>query len=106
MPAGLALLCAVFLCFALPDTPQSVGLPPVKGTATSRPTLESSAESSSPSVFSNPYIWLLAVANFFVYTIRYAMLDWGPTLLTQAAASTDDATWMVAGYECQDWVAR
>ena len=51
-------------------------------------------------VFSNPYIWLLAVANFFVYTIRYAMLDWGPTLLTQAKhLQLTHAGWMVAGFE-------
>ena len=56
-------------------------------------------------VFSNPYIWLLAVANFFVYTIRYAMLDWGPTLLTQAKGlKLTHAGWMVAGYEISGMV--
>lgn len=54
-------------------------------------------------VFSNPYIWLVSIANFFVYTIRFGIFDWGPTLLheykgmplTQAAAIV--ATFEVAG---------
>ena len=32
VPAAIAFLCAVFLWFALPDTPPSVGLPEVEGT--------------------------------------------------------------------------
>jgi OPA family glycerol-3-phosphate transporter-like MFS transporter/OPA family sugar phosphate sensor protein UhpC-like MFS transporter len=102
VPAALALLCSVFLWFALPDTPPSVGLPEVEGTQ-SKPTAGDSDDWKAVAVkyvFSNPYIWLLAVANFFVYTIRYAMLDWGPTLLTQAKhLQLTNAGWMVAGFE-------
>src|ERR1035437_10291009 len=102
VPAALALLCSVFLWFALPDTPPSVGLPEVEGTQ-SKPTAGDSDDWKAVAVkyvFSNPYIWLLAVANFFVYTIRYAMLDWGPTLLTQAKhLQLTHAGWMVVGFE-------
>ncbi len=102
VPASLAFLCAAFLWWALPDTPQSVGLPEVRGTHVKTTAGESSdwKAVAVKYVFSNPYIWLLAVANFFVYTIRYAMLDWGPTLLTQAKGlQLTHAGWMVAGYE-------
>jgi OPA family glycerol-3-phosphate transporter-like MFS transporter/OPA family sugar phosphate sensor protein UhpC-like MFS transporter len=102
VPATLAFLCSAFLWFALPDTPQSVGLPEVEGTKTK-------AAAGGPDhwfavatkyVFSNPYIWLLAVANFFVYAIRYALVDWGPTMLTQAKhLDLTQSGWMVAGYE-------
>ena len=34
-------------------------------------------------VFRNPVIWILAVANFCVYVIRFTILDWGATFLTQ-----------------------
>jgi sugar phosphate permease len=34
-------------------------------------------------VFTNPYIWLVSITNFFVYTIRYAILSWAPTFLSQ-----------------------
>ena len=102
VPAALAFLCALFLWWVLPDTPQALGLPEVEGTK-----VKAAAEKDEDwkavavkYVFSNPYIWLLAVANFFVYTIRYAMLDWSPTLLTQAKGlRLSDAGWMAAGYE-------
>ena len=102
VPASLAFLCAAFLWSALPDTPQSVGLPEVEGTRgkTAAGDSEDWKAVAVKYVFSNPYIWLLAVANFFVYTIRYAMLDWGPTLLTQAKhLKLTHAGWMVAGFE-------
>ncbi len=31
----------------------------------------------------NKYLWLFALANFFVYIVRYSMLDWGPTYLRE-----------------------
>jgi phosphoglycerate transporter family protein len=102
VPATIAFLCAVFLWFALPDTPPSVGLPEVEGTQVKTTAGESDdwKAVAVKYVFSNPYIWLLGVANFFVYTIRYAMLDWGPTLLTQAKhLELTNAGWMVAGFE-------
>src|ERR1039458_1280275 len=102
VPAAIALVCSVFLWFALPDTPPSVGLPEVEGTQ-SKPAAGESDDWKAVAVkyvFSNPYVWLLAVANFFVYTIRYAVLDWGPTLLTQAKhLQLTNAGWMVAGFE-------
>ncbi len=102
VPAGLAFLCSLFLWFALPDTPQSVGLPEVRGSHLVPTTGESDdwKAVAVKCVFSNPYIWLLGVANFLVYTIRYAMLDWGPTLLTQAKhLPLTNAGWMIAGFE-------
>jgi OPA family glycerol-3-phosphate transporter-like MFS transporter len=34
-------------------------------------------------VLLNKYIWLLAIANFFAYIVRYSMVDWGPTYLRE-----------------------
>jgi OPA family glycerol-3-phosphate transporter-like MFS transporter/OPA family sugar phosphate sensor protein UhpC-like MFS transporter len=102
VPAAIAFLCSVFLWFALPDTPPSVGLPEVEGTQSKTKAGDSNdwKAVAVKYVFSNPYIWLLAVANFFVYTIRYAVLDWGPTLLTQAKhLQLTNAAWMVAAFE-------
>jgi OPA family glycerol-3-phosphate transporter-like MFS transporter/OPA family sugar phosphate sensor protein UhpC-like MFS transporter len=51
-------------------------------------------------VFANPYIWLLSIANFFVYIVRYGILDWGPTFLKQARGiELANAAWMVAAFE-------
>src|SRR5206468_12374902 len=42
----------------------------------------------------------LSVANFFVYTIRYAVLDWSPTLLSESKGfELRHAGWMTAGFE-------
>jgi OPA family glycerol-3-phosphate transporter-like MFS transporter/OPA family sugar phosphate sensor protein UhpC-like MFS transporter len=61
---------------------------------------ESIAGSLRRLVFANPYIWLLSFANFFVYSVRYGLLDWGPTFLKQARGiDITSATWFVAGYE-------
>ena len=67
---------------------------PPRGTATTGKPWPSSMSSAIPTSGCS------AVANFFVYTIRYAMLDWGPTLLTQAKhLQLTNAGWMVAGFE-------
>lgn len=119
IPAGIALACAAFLWFKLPDTPPSVGLPEVEGTLCSAsaesPTGVTNSSTNQPSpresnkefrsfvyehVFRNKYIWIVSFANFFVYIIRYAVLDWGPTLLTESKHITlTHAGWMVGGFE-------
>jgi len=103
VPAAIALCCAVYVLRTVPDTPPSVGLPEVEGTET-----EATAENAEEDfrailmrkVFRNPYVWLISLANFFVYTIRYAVLDWGPSVLTQAKhVHISHAGWMVAAFE-------
>jgi OPA family glycerol-3-phosphate transporter-like MFS transporter/OPA family sugar phosphate sensor protein UhpC-like MFS transporter len=99
VPAAIVLVGAVWLLWALRDTPESLGLPPVEGTE--------HADNSEPLtstllqfVFSNPYIWMLSFANFFVYVVRYGIVDWGPTFLKQARGfDVTSAVWMVAGFE-------
>jgi phosphoglycerate transporter family protein len=103
VPAAIALVCSLYLWMTLPDTPASVGLPEVEGTRTELPEPETGAEFRAylfQTIFRNKYIWLVSLANFFVYTLRYGMLDWGPTLLTQAKHVTiSSAGWMVAAFE-------
>jgi OPA family glycerol-3-phosphate transporter-like MFS transporter/OPA family sugar phosphate sensor protein UhpC-like MFS transporter len=102
IPAILAVLCVGYLLLALRDTPPSVGLPELAGTEAPAGK-ETGADFKSflwQHVFTNKFICLLAVANFFVYTIRYAVLDWGPSLLTQAKhVEITHAGWMVAAFE-------
>jgi OPA family glycerol-3-phosphate transporter-like MFS transporter/OPA family sugar phosphate sensor protein UhpC-like MFS transporter len=114
VPAGLALAASVVLAFTLRDTPPSVGLPEVEGTTGPAPDAGAlTIEPASPAgekgqfrklliekVFSNRYIWILSLANFFVYTVRYSVLDWGPTLLKEAKGMTlANAGWSVAAFE-------
>jgi hypothetical protein len=85
VPAAIAFVCVIFIWFTLPDTPSSVGLPEVEGTQAHSGKHESRAEFRDfviKRVFLNKYIWIVSLANFFVYIVRYAVLDWGPTMLT------------------------
>src|SRR5258705_9505469 len=85
VPAAVALACAAFLWFTLPDTPPSVGLPEVEGTrigSQDEPQNKELDEGSKKEasrefrsfvyehVFRNKYIWIVSFANFFVYIIR------------------------------------
>jgi len=108
VPAILAFFGAVFVLNRLRDKPESMGLPPVekyKGGI-----LESESDDQTKDfnfkqfvrkkVFGNPVIWFLCLANFFLYTVRYAILDWGPTfLLEMKGIELQKAGWLVAGYE-------
>jgi OPA family glycerol-3-phosphate transporter-like MFS transporter len=99
-PAILATIGAVYLFWRLCDTPQSVGLPPIEEyrhdfteEEKQSGTLErdlSFRELLVDRVLTNPWIWLLAVANFFAYVGRYSMLDWGPTYLREMKGATPD----------------
>lgn len=104
IPSVIALVGAVFLWIGLRDTPKSVGLPELqqKGEqdAVQKETSGEFKKFVRKQVFGNPYIWVLALANFFVYTVRYAVLDWGPTLLGEwKGISIHHAGWMVAAFE-------
>jgi OPA family glycerol-3-phosphate transporter-like MFS transporter/OPA family sugar phosphate sensor protein UhpC-like MFS transporter len=103
VPAAIAIAAAVLIWFLMPDTPPSVGLPEVEGTHTESQEQASQKDFNAfllRQVFRNKYIWILSAANFFVYTIRYAVFDWGPTLLTEVKhIKIMHAAWMIAGFE-------
>ena len=98
VPGIIALIGAVYLYVRLRDTPQSVGLPPIEEFRNDFPEgglpeteLErqlSYRELLVDKVLLNPFVWLLAVANFFAYIARYAMIDWGPTYLREVKGAT------------------
>lgn len=88
IPALFAMVGAVASFILWKDSPSDVGLPEIMGEkkAVVR-TAEESAEYKAfirRKVFGNRLIWTLALTNFFVYIVRFAALDWGPTLLTES----------------------
>jgi OPA family glycerol-3-phosphate transporter-like MFS transporter/OPA family sugar phosphate sensor protein UhpC-like MFS transporter len=103
VPAVFAIAAAVVIWFVMPDTPPSAGLPEFEGTHVDLPEKQSHEDFNAfvmHQVFRNKYIWILATANFFVYTIRYAVFDWGPTLLGEVKhIHIVHAVWMIAGFE-------
>jgi OPA family glycerol-3-phosphate transporter-like MFS transporter len=100
VPGVLASIGAVYLFIRMRDTPQSVGLPPIEEYRNDFPAggipeseLErelSFRELLLDRVLLNPYMWLLAIANFFAYITRYSMLDWGPTFLRSVKGASLD----------------
>lgn len=121
VPAAFAIVGAIGLYMSLRDTPSSVGLPEIEDMdndevglkkAEAKPSGESKSVNLTGAAFSkfinkmvfgNPYIWILAVSNFCIYVVRFTILDWGATFLTQykgmsiASASTVVAVSELAG---------
>ncbi len=103
LPALIALLGASGIFAFLRDTPKSVGLPELENTKTS---IENDDDPAAykrfvrEKVYRNRLIWILAIANFFVYIVRFSVLDWGPKFLTEARdMSYSYAGWTVAIFE-------
>lgn len=84
-PGIACIFAGLFLMNRLRDTPQSLGLPPIEkyhsqGDFT-RIVEEGDTLSTKEILFTyvikNSYIWVLAIAYFFIYIIRTAINDWG-----------------------------
>jgi len=112
IPGTIGILGAFFLFNRLRDTPESMGLEPVESYYAKKQNLVTETVSSKEiilqkenvsqdtanvssatdawtttlykHVFSNPAIWIVSLANFFVYIARFSILDWAPTFLKQA----------------------
>jgi len=103
IPSIIAFAGAVFLFIFLRDTPSSVGLQELPGTESKNHIDEKGPERTAflrKMVYGNKIIWVLAIADFFVYVARFSVLDWGPTFLKEARGlSLANAGWTVAIFE-------
>lgn len=109
VPAGLGVMGTLMLLIALRDRPEAVGLPPVEREEGDLVPIEQEtadvkfASFLRRQVFANPYIWLIALSNFFVYTVRYGMGNWMTTFLTETRhmklthAALDNAAFEISG---------
>lgn len=90
--AWVAAALAVLVFFLLKDTPQSCGLPPVEEYKNDYPPEYSESHERTftfkeiflEHVLTNKYLWAIAVANAFVYFVRYGVVNWIPTYLETA----------------------
>jgi len=107
-PAMVACGVAVVTFLLMRDTPQSCGLPPIEKYKNEYPKdyNESFEKEMSPReiffsyVFNNKLLWCAAFANAFIYLIRYGVIDWAPTYLTEVKGYTmDKASWAYFAYE-------
>ncbi|MGI9245567.1 MAG: phosphoglycerate transporter protein PgtP [Steroidobacteraceae bacterium] len=91
--ALVAALVAVLVFILLRDTPVNCGLPPVEVFRDDAPPGGYTAESERTigfreiflaHVLNNRFLWAIAVANAFVYFVRYGVQNWIPTYLETA----------------------
>ncbi|GAL05692.1 glycerol-3-phosphate transporter [Photobacterium aphoticum] len=108
VPAFFALLVAAFTLLVMRDTPQSCGLPSIEEHKNDYPdSYDNSQEQEMTAkeiffkyVFNNKLLWFIAVANAFVYLIRYGVLDWAPVYLSEVKHFTvDKSSWAYFLYE-------
>lgn len=119
VPAALSILGSIFLFWALRDSPEKEGFEPVekyydrihgrtaevKEDAKESEVVEAENDEGwfkelCKNVLSNWAIWVLCFANFFVYIVRFSILDWAPTFLSQSKGlNLQSAGWATACYE-------
>ena len=85
IPAALTAMIAMFCFFCVNASPTEAGVEELKieAAATHKPSSEITTADRCRLVFGNRVIWLVAIAAFFVNTVTYSFLDWGPTFLKQ-----------------------
>lgn len=104
IPAFIAILGVIFIIVTLRDTPKSVGLPELEGTTTVEVKSEEEKKDFRQfiikKVILNHVIWILSLSVFFVYVVRLAVLDWGPSFLQESRGlSPALSAWTVAIFE-------
>jgi len=109
--ALVAAVVAVAVFFLLRDTPQSCGLPPVEEYRNDYPPdynadherILGYREIFFRYVLNNRYLWAIAVANAFVYFVRYGVVNWIPTYLETAKGFSFRQSSI--GYSLYEWAA-
>ena len=107
LPALIAIVLAFIMFYLMRDTPESQGLPPVDEWKVEKivEKVESAHTLSSKDIFmkyiiNNKFLWAIALANVFVYFIRYGIIDWAPTYLKEVKHfSVDKQSWAYFLYE-------
>jgi OPA family glycerol-3-phosphate transporter-like MFS transporter len=105
-----ALAIALLIFLMVRDTPQSQGLPTIEMHRNDYPRAFEYSDShekefSARAIFlehvlNNKLLWTIAVANAFVYFVRYGVLDWAPTYLGEVKNfSFEERGWAYAFYE-------
>ena len=92
LPALIAICGGILYIVFAKDTPQSVGLPPIEEYKNDFPEVKvddreremTGKEILFKYVLNNKYLWYIAIANVFVYLVRYGVINWVPTYLQEA----------------------
>lgn len=94
LPAIISILGGFIYILLARDTPQSVGLPPIEEFKNDYPEVQKNIKDSEKElsgkeilfkyVLNNKFLWCIAIANIFVYLVRYGVINWVPTYLKEA----------------------
>ena len=90
--AMVAAAVAIAAFVLMRDTPQSCGLPPIEAFKNDYPPDYSADHERNFTfreiffghVLNNKYLWAIAIANAFIYFVRYGVVNWIPTYLQTA----------------------
>ncbi|MCD2256284.1 phosphoglycerate transporter protein PgtP [Agrilactobacillus fermenti] len=108
LPAIIGVVVAAIAFLLIRDTPESVGLPPIEAYRNDYPNEEhqlfekelTTKEILFRYVLNNKWIWVIAIANIFVYLVRYGVENWAPTYLTEVKHITlANSSWSYFWYE-------
>ena len=107
-PAAVAIFIAILAYILIRDTPQSCGLPSIekyrndypKNYSEKHEQVLTAKEIFFKNVCNNKMLWFIAIANAFVYMVRYGCLDWAPAFLKDSQGyDIKDAGWAYFAYE-------
>lgn len=108
-PGIIAIFIALIIYLTLRDRPQVAGLPPIEEYKNDYPetfkevdqnVVISAKEIFIKYVFKNKLLWFIAIANIFLYLVRYGVLDWAPTYLKEVKNfSLKESGWAYFLYE-------
>lgn len=95
-PAFAAVITAIIAFWLIRDTPQSCGLQSIEAYRNDYPEgYQKSFEEEMTTkeilqkyILTNKFLWIIAIANAFIYLVRYGVLDWAPLYLNQVKHST------------------
>ena len=92
VPGMVAVFIAAIVYLTVRDRPKSCGLPAIEDYKDDHPDIpdenKGKASISAKEIFlkyvlNNKLLWFIAIANAFVYLVRYGVLDWAPTYLAE-----------------------
>jgi phosphoglycerate transporter family protein len=95
VPAVFAIVVSIFLMNRLRDNPESKGLPPIEvyrddiTLEEDKEVFEGQDRETGMDIFkkyilNNKLVWIVSIANLFIYVVRIGVVDWFPNFLQNA----------------------
>ena len=84
IPSLISIGMAFIVAWIGVDTPESVGLPPIKKEKNENIHHNKTLIALKENVLKNPLVWSMCILNAFSYILRYGIEDWLPIYLSSA----------------------